>query len=250
MRVERLELSNFRSYKSKTFHFGQLTVILAPNGTGKSNILEALQLLSTGTSWRAKVTEEMIRWEAEIGTVTGIVDPTSSRQGGTSLGAGDYYSLTVVLTPGVYMGKRTTKRRYLVDGAPRPRARFVGRLVSVSFRPEDLRIIEGSPGRRRNLLDEALIQSDSMYARSLTAYEGALRRRNKILDNIREGRARREQLAFWDQTMIKNGNIVTDYRRELINYLNGVEVNFGKYEIEYDASTISEARLKQYEVQE
>lgn len=236
MRLERVELKNFRSYKSKTIKLGNLTVLLGPNGAGKTNVLEAIHLLSTGESLRAGVTEEMITWGAEIGQVTGIVQPIRD----------EFVSLTVVLTPGVYMGKRTTKRRYLVDGAARTKSTFVGRLVSVLFRPEDLRLIEGSPGRRRQFLDEILSQSSREYARSLTSYERALRRRNKVLDQIREGEARREQLRYWDQAVIKNGNILTDYRREFLAYLSGVETEFGKYQVEYDASTISEARLVQY----
>ena len=240
MRLERLELDNFRSYKKKTFHFGDLTVLLGPNAVGKTNVLEAIHLLSSGNSFRAGVTEEMIHFGAELAHVTGIVASNGD----------ELISVGVVLTPGVYLGKRISKRRYLVDGAPRTRARFVGRLVSVLFRPEDLRLVEGSPSRRRSFLDEVLEQGSVNYARALTSYEGALRRRNKILDLIREGTARREQLAFWDATLIKNGNILTDQRRDLLQYLSSIEVEFGNYKLEYDASTISEARLKQYEEEE
>lgn len=239
MRLERLELQNFRSYLRRTFHFGDLTVLFGPNAAGKTNVLEATYLLASGNSFRAGLTEEMIHFGAEIAHVTGIVENT-----------GETSSVGVVLTPGIYLGKRISKRRYLIDGAPRTRARFLGRLVSVLFRPEDLRLIEGSPSRRRSFLDDVLEQASPHYARALTAYEGALRRRNKILDLIREGTARREQLAFWDATMIKNGNILTDNRRELLAYLSDIDVSFGSYRLEYDASTISEARLRQYQTEE
>jgi len=236
VRIERLELSNFRSYRKKTIKFSNLTVLLGPNGAGKTNILEAIYLLSTGNSLRAQLTEEMISWEAEIAQVTGIVELVQDQ----------FLSLGVVLTPGVYMGKRTTKRRYLVDGAPRSKSTFAGRLVSVMFRPEDLRLVEGSPSRRRQFLDEVLAQASSEYARALTSYERALRRRNKVLDSIREGVARREQLKYWDQAVVKNGNTLTEYRREFAEYLTGVKTAFGEYRVEYDASTVTEARLLQY----
>src|SRR5690349_19483156 len=138
MKLERLELDNFRSYTKRTFHFGDLTVFFGPNAAGKTNILEAIHLISTGKSFRAGVTEEMIHFGREIAHVTGIVENN-----------GDAISVGVVLTPGVYLGKRISKRRYLVDGAARTRSHFVGRLTSVLFRPEDLRLIEGSPSRRR-----------------------------------------------------------------------------------------------------
>lgn len=231
---------DFRSYHKQTINLGDLTVLLGNNGRGKTNLIEAINLLSTGGSFRAGVTEEMISWGKEIASVTGIVSDKE----------GEYTSITVVLTPGTYIGKRTTKRRYLVDGAARSRARFLGHLVAICFRPEDLRLVEGSPSRRRQYLDEVLAQSDQIYAKAVTLYEGALRRRNRILDAIREGTARREQLAFWDATLIKNGNIMTDSRRSYCEYLTGLSTPFGKYSVDYDASTISEARLKQYEVEE
>ena len=236
MRLDRLELSNFRSYKKKEYRLGDRTVLVGPNGAGKTNVLEAIYLLATGNSARANRTEEMIRWGAELGSVVGIINE----------GEEQFINLTVVLTPGVYMGKRTTKKRYLVDGVARARSRFVGRLVTVLFRPEDLRLIEGSPSRRRQYLDEVLSQADREYAGAISIYESALRRRNKVLSAISEGRANRQQLAYWDASLIKNGNIVTNLRREYVDYLCDQQNDIGKYRVMYDASTISEARLAQY----
>ena len=235
MKLERLTLSNFRSYAKKVFHFGDLTLVVAPNGAGKTNLLEAIYLLSTGMSERANITDEMIRFGKEIATVSGVVEHNDERN-----------ELSVVLTRGVYMGKRTQKRRYLVDGVARNRAGIVGKLASVLFRPEDMRLVEGSPSRRRGYLDEALSMANPEYARALSVYEASLKRRNRLLDAIRDGLARREQLSYWDQSIIKNGNIVTDFRRDFLDYLSQVVTSFGSYALEYDASTISPARLSQY----
>jgi len=235
MRLERLTLNNFRSYKKKVFHFGDTSIIVAPNGAGKTNILEAIYLLSTGTSERASLTEEMITFDKDIGSVVGVVEHNEERN-----------ELSVVLTRGVYMGKRTQKRRYLVDGVARTRAGIVGKLISVLFRPEDMRLIEGSPSRRRGYLDDTLAMTHSEYARALSVYEASLKRRNRLLDAIRDGLARREQLSYWDQSIVKNGNILTDYRREFLDYLTQVKTSFGEYGLNYDASTISPTRLAQY----
>lgn len=239
MQITRLELENFRSYKSKTYHFSDLSVIVGANATGKTNVLEAIYLLSTGDSFRARKIEEMVRWDQELSRVTGIVEQD-----------GDVISLGVTLTRGVLMGRRTQKRRYLVDGNPRTKKRFLQHLYVVLFRPEDLRLVEGSPSRRRRFIDETLSMIDHGYARSLKSYEDGLRRRNKLLDSIREGEAKREQLAFWDATIIKHGNILTDKRREFLDYLSRLEVAFGKYMIEYDYSAISPKRLAKYEREE
>lgn len=235
MKLERLTLTNFRSYSKHVFHFGEHTIIIAPNGAGKTNVLEAIYLLATGISERAGVTEEMITFGKDIGTVAGILELKDERS-----------ELSVVLTRGIYMGKRTPKRRYLVDGVPRTRAKFGGKLPAIMFRPEDMRLVEGSPSRRRAFLDETLSMAHPEYARALTVYEASLRRRNKLLDAIRDGLAQRQQLSYWDQSIIKNGNILTDYRRAFLEYLTQVETSFGSYQLEYDASTISPARLAQY----
>jgi len=217
------------------FKLGDLTVVVAPNGAGKTNLLEAIYLLSTGESERAGEVAEMIGWESEIASVTGVV-----------ANGEEYSELGIVLTRGSYMGKVTPKRRYLVDGVARTKAKFVGRLPATMFAPEDMRLIEGSPPRRRRLMDESLSQAHPDYGRALSVYEASLRRRNKLLDLIREGAARREQLAYWDQSIIKNGNIVTDYRRDFLDQLSGVETSFGEFRLVYNASTVSTARLAQY----
>ena len=235
MRLERLTLDHFRSYVKQVFHFGTTTVVVAPNGAGKTNILEAINLLATGVSERAGETSEMIQFNAEIGSVAGVVEHNDERS-----------ELSVVLTKGSYMGKATPKRRYLVDGVARTKSALVGKLSVVMFRPEDMRLIEGSPSRRRGYMDETLSMAHTDYARALSVYEASLKRRNRLLDAIRDGLARREQLSYWDQSIIKNGNILSDYRRDFLDYLSGLATSFGSYLLEYDASTISPSRLAQY----
>lgn len=235
MRIERLSLENFRSYHKQTFHFGDTTIIVAPNGAGKTNILESIYLLASGTSERASETSEMISFGSDLGSIAGVVEHNDERT-----------ELSVVLTKGVYMGKRTPKRRYLVNGVARTKNGFVGKLAAVLFRPEDMRLIEGSPSRRRGYLDEVLSMSHPEYMQALSVYEASLKRRNRLLDAIRDGLARREQLSYWDQSIIKNGNILSNYRSDYLDYLSRVKTSFGEYQLSYDSSSISESRLAQY----
>lgn len=230
-----MKLDNFRSYGKQVFHFGQTTIIVAPNGAGKTNVLEAINLLATGQSERASETSEMIKFSSDIGSVAGVVEHQDER-----------IELSVVLTRGVFMGKKTPKRRYLVDGIARTKSGFVNKLSVVLFRPEDMRLVEGSPSRRRRYLDDVLSMTHPDYLQALNVYEASLKRRNRLLDAIRDGMARREQLSYWDQSIIKNGNILTDYRRAYLDYLSNVKTSFGEYRVDYDASTISESRLSQY----
>lgn len=240
MGISKLSLSDFRNYGNKTFEFSDgVTVVAGENAKGKTNILEAIYLLGVGESFRAKRTEEMVRFEQEIGRVSGEV-PLSKK---------DSITLEVVVNSGVVMGKVVNKRKYLVDGVVRRRKDILGYLPLVLFRPEDVELISGSPDVRRKFLDRLMIQVDKEYEHSLSTYEQALRRRNRVLDAVRDGTASRYSLTFWDGLLIKHGQVIQEKRRELIDYINNLFEKselFKKLKIVYDISVISESRLAQY----
>lgn len=240
MGLRSITLSDFRNYENKGFKFSDgVTVIAGENAKGKTNLLEAIYLLGVGESFRAKRTEEMVRFEQELGRVSGDV-PLSKK---------DTINLEVLVNGGMVMGKVVNKRKYLVDGVSRRRKDILGILPLVLFRPEDIELISGSPDLRRKFLDRLMIQVDRTYEHSLSTYEQALRRRNKILDAVREGTASKYSLTFWDGLLIKHGQVIQDKRRELIDYINSLFEKsdlFKKLKIVYDLSVISESRLAQY----
>ncbi len=235
-----IRLSEFRNYKEGEFAFSSgINVVVGQNAKGKTNLLEAIYLLGVGESFRAKRTEEMVAFGEEMGRVTGEVELTKE----------DKVILEVIVSNGVVMGKTVNKRKYLLDGVSKRRQDFLGILPLVLFRPEDVELISGSPDVRRKFLDRLLIQVDKVYSNSLTTYEQALKRRNKLLDAIREGTASRYSLTFWDGLLIKHGQIIQDKRREFIDYVNslfGKSDLFKELSVTYDMSAVSEARLIQY----
>jgi len=238
--LKQITLSDFRNYKDQTFDLAkEVTVIAGENARGKTNLLEAVYLLGVGESFRAKRTEEMVRFGQELGRVSGEVEITDK----------DKITLEVVVNGGVVMGKVVNKRKYLVDGVSRRRKDILGYLPLVLFRPEDVDLVSGSPDVRRKFLDRLLIQVDKNYEHSLATYEQALRRRNKVLDAIREGSASRYSLTFWDGLLIKHGQVIQDKRRGLVDYINelfGKSELFRKLKVDYGVSAISESRLAQY----
>lgn len=237
--LNRLTLTQFRNHRQATAVIDpELTVIVGDNAVGKTNLMEAIYMLSTGESFRASRIEEMVAWEAEVGHVVGIIEN------------GETDELQVTVTMGVVGGKRVSKRLFKVNGTGRRRQDFIGRLPLVLFRPEDLSLVMGSKGERRRFLDEVLIQVDREYARSLVSYEKALTRRNRLLDLIREGSTSRTSLSFWDQLMIKEGSVITAAREGLITAINQVPSLSGRLRLTYDKSVISPERLKTYEEQE
>jgi DNA replication and repair protein RecF len=136
-----------------------------------------------------------------------------------------------------------------------------------------LELVLGSPSIRRKYLDNVLSQVDKEYGRASLSYEKGLKTRNRILEEIREARAQaevsgllkyneeteRKKLYFWDQLLIKNGNLITAKREEFINFLNANSTllickmdsaTVPCFQVEYDRSPISLERLAQYEREE
>jgi DNA replication and repair protein RecF len=241
--IKSLGLTNFRNYQEKRFELSEkVNVIYGDNGSGKTNMLEAISLLSVGLSFKAGKVEEMIRFGEEVGRVESKIEVEREEMG-----------LEIVLTGGVIGGKKVAKRKYLVEGVSKRRRDFVGLLAGVLFRPEDLELMDGTPSIRRKFLDWSLIKVDSEYERHLSTYEQALRRRNKLLDAIREGVATRYALTFWDGLLIKHGQELERMRMEYLDFMNQLWSKsdlFNKLKINYDRSGISEARLKQYKEEE
>lgn len=239
MILDKIELNDFRNYQSQSFEFStSVNVVWGKNASGKTNLLEAIYLLSTGNSFRAKIIDEMVRFGQELGRVKGKVN---------------LRDLEVVVTRGLVGGRKTLKRKYLVDGASKRRQDYIGLLPVVIFRPEDMDMLTGGPDIRRTFMDEVLSQISEAYARSLLTYTQALRRRNKLLDAIREGLVSRYSLAFWDSLLIKHGLVLIEEREGLVNYINSLWERselFNQLKMVYDKSLISEARLTQYKDEE
>lgn len=240
MKIDELQVVNFRNHAKSKWIFGSKVIIVGENGAGKTNILEACYFLAIGKSKRAGTESEMIRYGEQVAVVKGKTDQTE---------------LQIILNDGS-MG--VGKKKFEVNGVPRRMIDFAGKIRMVEFSPSDLDLITGSPSLRRKYLDFVLSQADREYHRCLISYEKGLRARNRILENIREGFATRQQLFFWDKLLIKNGEFITTKREEYLNKLNTPSISppslgGGRkegYLVEYDKSVISEARLAQYETEE
>lgn len=230
--LKSVSLQNFRSYKKSTFDFNNSVIIIGPNTAGKSNLIESIYLLSAGKSFRAEKDAQMVKIGNEMGRVKGRVSDID---------------LEVVVTVGEVAGVRTQYKRFFVNGVAKRRADFIGSLPSVLFSPQDLEIVAGSPGIRREFLDNVLEQTDRDYRIALLGYVKALRQRNALLELVKDGLPRKEnEFAYWDSLVIRNGSVLTKKREEFINYLNGSKKDVLNFKIEYDKSVISKERLEQY----
>jgi DNA replication and repair protein RecF len=233
--LKSISLRNFRSYKKSEVSFGETTLIVGPNTSGKSNLVEAIYLLATGKSFRTDKDAQMLRFTEEVGRVKGVVNDDE---------------LEVLLTNGEVNGGSQYKK-FLVNGVAKRRVDFAGKLLAVLFSPQDLEIIIESPSLRRNFLDEVLEQVDRDYRVATIAYVKALRQRNALLEMAREtGQRNEKQMEYWDNLVIENGNIITAKREEFVNFINSSTKDIFDCVVEYDKSLVSKERLAQYEREE
>jgi DNA replication and repair protein RecF len=233
--LKSIALQKFRSYEKKEFNFEESTLIVGPNTSGKSNLVEAIYLLSSGKSFRTDKDVQMLKFGEEVGRVKGDIGEDE---------------LEVLITNGQVNGGSQYKK-FLVNGVSKRRVDFAGKLLVVLFSPQDLEIIIESPSLRRNFLDEVLEQTDRNYRVASIAYIKALRQRNALLELAQEtGHRNEKQFEYWDSLVIENGNVVTAKRQEFIDFVNASGKDIFDFVIEYDKSTISKQRLEQYEREE
>jgi DNA replication and repair protein RecF len=228
--IKGVKLTDFRNFRAKTLEFSDhITTIVGPNASGKTNILEALYLLSTAKSFKAKLEAEMIKYEQDLAKVKGD-------------------GLEVMITRG---DNGWPKKKLLLNGVPKRTIDFAGNFKAVLFGPWDMDLVTESPSVRRKFLDNVLSQVDREYRRSILSYEKGLRQRNRLLFKIREEGIPRGQLLFWNQLLIKNGDYISLRRQEFIDFVNlEKSPSDTHYRLEYDKSVISDGRLEQYKEEE
>ncbi len=235
MQLRTLVLNQFRNLPTWQHEFSHTTILHGLNGAGKTSVLEALMLVSQGTSFRANKIEEVIRLGQELARIQAVILDDES----------DATTLELLVTRGEVQGKRTQSRLYAVNGIRRRKKDFIGQLAAVVFRPEDMRLIEGSPSRRRNFLDMALSMVDWQYAQALSVYDKTLKHRNRLLTQIAERKQSKSSLTFWNTSLVKHGEYLQLRRQELINFLQTIGFRF-TLRVQYLPSLISEERLAEY----
>lgn len=241
-------LQNFRSYEKQEFSFENTTLIVGPNTSGKSNLIESIFLLSSGKSFRTDKDIQMLRFKEDIGRVKARLQTPERSDGGQ--GKVNETELEVVITNGK-VGGRSQFKKLMVNAVSKRRFDFSGHLLCVLFSPQDLDIIVDSPNLRRNFLDDILEQTDRDYRVASISYSKSLRQRNALLERTRETNIRSEkQFEYWDNLVIENGSIITKKRQEFIDFLNSSEKEIFDFVVNYDKSEISKNRLLEYKKEE
>lgn len=189
MRVDALELRDFRNYKRAELPIADgVTVVCGPNGAGKTNLIEGLYFGLTGRSCRTSNEREMVRHGASV---------THARV--TTSGDGSGHVLEVALEPG-------SEKRTRVDGAQStPAAARDARPPVAVFVPDRLELIKGAPAHRRAHLDRFVAALWPSRAETRSLYSRALGQRNALLARVRTGSVSAVQLDAWDAQLARCG---------------------------------------------
>ena len=230
MFLKRLNLSNYRNYSTLELNFDERpTILVGNNAAGKSNILEAIYLLSTTKSQRAETEDQLIKKKETFAKIEGFVENSGETE------------LLVILN--IPTKELLFRKKVMINGVGRKTTDFIGYLPAVIFYPLDINLITGSPSLRRWHLDLALVQIDTGYKKALTLYEQFLQARNKILKKIKEGNGAGAELDYWTGGLIAQGNIIAGKRKDFFEFSGFLEKSLGDFKFEYRPSQLTKERL-------
>jgi len=196
MVLQHIKLKDFRFHEAAEFAFGPgVNLICGPNGTGKTNILEAIHFLALTKGFLTSSDEILLRRESTFFEIVGRF-------------AGERRSQITVRT---VFAKGVGKKLFVNGSEIERKADHVGTIPVVLLCPQDQALTAGSPAERRRFLDTIISQSSAAYLENLFRYRRALRQRNALLQSLRrpgpfgEAMGGKELLESWTNELVETG---------------------------------------------
>ena len=197
MKLEKIELQNFRNYRELSLEFASgVNLIVGDNAQGKTNLLEAIVYMGSGRSFRTQKAAELVRLEAEFAEISGEVFSQERQQ-----------QLRWLLFP------ISRPRQLYRNGVKKKTAGDIaGVLQTVLFCPEDLMVLKTGASARRRLGDTALCQLRPNYEAALNEYSRILEQKNRILTDRHENPALLQILPDFNARLCQVGALLISYR--------------------------------------
>jgi len=201
VRLQQLSLIQFRNYVQKEFDFTHRIVgIVGPNGTGKTNVLDAIYYLSFTKSYFNRPDVQNVHHNYHGLRVHGE------------------YEINKLKIPITCVLRENLKKEFYFDHIQYSKlSQHIGKIPCVMIAPDDVQIISGSSEERRRLMDSLLSQMYPPYLTHLISYNKVLIQRNSLLKNAAEtGVLDSIVLEVLDEQLIYNGLQIFEFRRELM----------------------------------
>jgi DNA replication and repair protein RecF len=236
-RITDIRLQHFRSYGDASFEIDSgVTIIVGPNASGKTNLLEAILIVARGSSYKAKDAELV-----EFGSSWARLDAHTPLQTRT---------VKIKTEP-------TASKEFVIDDQAVRRLHQTKTLPTVLFEPNNLLLLSGSPELRRGFLDDLIEQSQAGYGSIRRHYKRVLAQRNALLK--KNSRDLREQLFVWNLRLSELGGRIARERHlltarfaeqmnDLYGSLSGSTNDIGlKYITQFSLETYETALLHKLE---
>ena len=206
MYISTLELSEFRNFENLNIGFSEgINIFYGDNAQGKSNLLEAMFMISTTKSHRGVKDKDLIRFGKEEAHIKTIL-----------------YKGELDYRIDMHLKKGRSKGIALNGSRLKKASDLVGLLNIILFSPEDLSIIKNGPAERRRFLDIELCQLDKNYLNDLSRYTKSVEQRNKLLKEIEKHPAMEDTLDIWDDQLLLNGTRIIERRKKFMDELNEI----------------------------
>lgn len=219
MLLDRLQLRHFRTYDELDLRLTPgVTLLHGLNGSGKTNLLEAIFVLATTKSFRARSDRELISWngQAERASRFARIDGDATANGGHVR-----LDMSIAERPGrITSGEAPIRKAFKLNGRPARAGEVVGEIKAVLFSPDDVGLVTGSPSGRRRYMDLTLCQVDHRYLRHLQEYSRVLAQRNALLQRLRGKPEPASVLEFWDDKLVDLGVEIMIARKAMLRVVN------------------------------
>jgi DNA replication and repair protein RecF len=194
-----LRLQHFRSFSDESFEISPgVNIIVGPNASGKTNLLEAVLVMARGGSYRAR-DNELVQFNQPWARLDGHSEISGQR------------TVKIVAEP-------AAEKTYEIDGKTFKRLSLNHNLPVVLFEPDHLRLFSGGPDRRRDYLDDLLEQTTPGYGTTRRQYKRALAQRNRLLKQ--SAHVPQAELFPWDVRLSQLAGVVARARSQLAESIN------------------------------
>ena len=195
MRLNRLTLRGFRNYAEAEAEFdGAINVISGPNAQGKTNLLEAVYLLTGGRSFRTRYDREMIGFDRDFAEIRGEIFAGERDQ-----------NMEILL-------RRGLPKQIRRNGVRQTASELCGTLKAVLFCPDDLNLIREGAAARRRLLDLAISQLRPGYGKLLSDYRKIYDNKSRLLQDYRDNPAMLDTLEVFSDGLARLSAKLIRYR--------------------------------------